>query len=394
MKDTMTSKERMLSAIQCKDIDYIPCCFMLFWNLSKRCKSEREFVERQLDLGLDAYVTVEPLKRSFHPDVSYREWVEEKDGIKYFFRRLETPKGPLTGIIRQREGWPSVGNVPLFDDLIVPRATEVLVKPEEDIEKLQYIFGTFRKEDIENLKESSINTKKIGEKYKLLQIGGFHYEYSYSFEGVKGADAMAWLSGFENIMVLSVTRPDLVKEYVNIIHEWNMKQIEILLEIANPDIIIRRGWYETTEFWTPKAYKNIIVPIIKKEAELVHQAGKRYGYIITSAFLPIIDDILESDIDVLIGLDPKEGKGTNIDIIKKKFLKYKKSIWGGVSGAITVETGTEKETEEAVIEAIEIIGKEGGFILSPVDNVSEDTKKTWDNTYRFIVTWKKYRNLF
>jgi hypothetical protein len=31
---------------------------------------------------------------------------------------------------------------------------------------------------------------------------------------------------------------------------------------------------------------------IKKEVELVHQAGKKFGLILTSAFLPILDDIL------------------------------------------------------------------------------------------------------
>ena len=79
--------------------------------------------------------------------------------------------------------------------------------------------------------------------------------------------------------------------------------------MANPPekrlLINRRGWYETTEFWTPKTYKEIIAPTIRKEAELVHQAGRKYGYIITSAFLPLLDDIVDTDIDVLIGLREK-----------------------------------------------------------------------------------------
>ncbi len=125
-----------------------------------------------------------------------------------------------------------------------------------------------------------------------------------------------------------------------IIHEWNLKQIEIYLDVTGAEVIIRRAWYETTEFWTPRAYRTIIAPTLKKEAELVHQAGKKYGYIITSAFMPILDDILDSGVDVLIGLDPKEGKGTNLQAVKDKFTAKKKCLWGGVSGAVTVETGT------------------------------------------------------
>ena len=124
---------------------------------------------------------------------------------------------------------------------------------------------------------------------------------------------------------------------------------------------------------------------------MVHQAGKKYGYIITSAFEPLLDDMLDANIDVLIGLDPKEGKGTDLCHVKDKFAKKKKAIWGGTSGAVTVETGTQQQTEEAVIQALRILGKGSGFILSPVDNVREDTAKAWKNTHTFIDTWKKHR---
>ena len=69
--------------------------------------------------------------------------------------------------------------------------------------------------------------------------------------GVMGCDAMAWLSGFETVMVLSLTRPDLIEEYAQIIHRWNLKQIEVYLDETEAELIVRRGWYETTEFWTP-----------------------------------------------------------------------------------------------------------------------------------------------
>jgi hypothetical protein len=65
-----------------------------------------------------------------------------------------------------------------------------------------------------------------------------------------------------------------------------------------------------------------------------------------------------------------------------------------VSGAITVEQGTESETEAAVIRAIEVLGKDGGFILSPVDNLREDTPNAWRNTAKLIKVWQKHRGSF
>lgn len=397
----MTSKERMLAALNHGRVDYVPCSFMMFSNLYERCKTEDEYIEEELKLGLDACVHVGHLNHRMHeegilhPDVKYNEWVDEVEGVKYFCRELDTPKGPLTARVRQHDGWPAEGDFPIMKDWIVPRAAEVLVKPEQDLEKIQYIFGPFKNDDIAQLKEEAMHMKKIADKYNLLQVGGFKGYVNPELQvdpGVMGCDAMAWLSGYVDIMILSLTKPDIIKEYANIIHRWNMKQIEIYLDVTDADLIIRRSWYETTEFWTPDAFRTIIFPTLKGEADLVHQAGKKYGYIITSAFLPILDDILDSGVDVLIGLDPKEGKGTDLHAVKKKFTEKKKTVWGGVSGAVTVETEGEKETEEAVILALEVLGKGGGFILSPVDNVREDTVGAWKNTQVFIDTWKKYRD--
>ena len=266
---------------------------------------------------------------------------------------------------------------------------------------MKYFFGPFKDDDIQVLRDQAAEAKKLADHHKLLQVGGWKAcieptmrpgTRKNSDGGVMGCDCMAWLSGYEDIMILSLTKPEIIKAYVNIIHEWNMRQLEIYLEVTDADVIMRRAWYETTEFWTPEAYSDIIAPTIKKEAELVHQAGRKYGYIITSAFLPILDSILETDMDILIGLDPKQGKGTELNIVKEKFISNKKALWGGVSGAVTVEFGTKKETEKAVINAIDTLGKSGGFILSPVDNVREDTENARKNTGVFIDTWKKYRS--
>jgi len=204
---------------------------------------------------------------------------------------------------------------------------------------------------------------------------------------------MAWLSGFETVMVLSLTRPDLIQEYAQIIHRWNLKQIEVYLQETEADLIVRRGWYETTEFWTPPVWRAVIAPTLRREVETVHQAGRKFGYIITSAFLPLLDDILAAGVDVLIGVDPEEGKGTALPAIKAKCAAAGRALWGGVSGAVTVEMGTEEETSAAVRRALEVLGAGGGFILSPVDNVREDTERSRRNTRALIEAWKKYRSL-
>ena len=64
-------------------------------------------------------------------------------------------------------------------------------------------------------------------------------------------------------------------------------------------------------------------------------------------------------------------------------------LWGGVSGAVTVEMGTEEEIRSAVREAIEMLGPDG-FILSPVDNITVDEPLTWGNLNIFIDEWRRH----
>jgi hypothetical protein len=364
---------------------------MLFFNLRRRCAGEEEFVDRQLGMGLDAYAHVGYLRPSLHPAASERTWTEHEGGETVFCRRIDTPQGPLTQRVTQADGWPTEERFWPFNDWVVPRSREFLVKPEQDLEKLPYLLGPFRDADIAALRESARAARRLADSRQVLLAGGWSSANALRMgdDGVMGADGMAWLSGFVEVMTLSLTEPAVIREYMRVIHEWNLRQLQVYLDVTDAELIIRRGWYETTEFWTPAAYRTIVAPTLRREVEMVHQAGRLFGLITTSAFLPIVDDILDTGIDVLIGLDPEEGKGTDVAAVKDRFRARRRAIWGGVSGAVTVEQGTEADTERAVCRALEILGEGGGFILSPVDNVREDTPRAWRNTERLIATWRR-----
>ncbi len=49
----MTSRERLLSAINLEKSDYVPCSHMLFDSLRRNSKNDLEFAEKQLEMGVD-----------------------------------------------------------------------------------------------------------------------------------------------------------------------------------------------------------------------------------------------------------------------------------------------------------------------------------------------------
>jgi hypothetical protein len=66
-------------------------------------------------------------------------------------------------------------------------------------------------------------------------------------------------------------------------------------------------------------------------------------------------------------------------------------LWGGVCGYLTVERGAPEEVREQVRRSLSILGRGGGFILSPVTNVREDNERVWRNLDAMIETWRSLR---
>ena len=101
----------------------------------------------------------------------------------------------------------------------------------------------------------------------------------------------------------------------------------------------------------------------------------------------VADLILEAGVDVIVGIDPSQGKGTTLEEVRDS-LGGKVGLWGGVSGPLVVEERSEEDVRVAVEQAISVLGGTGWFILSPVDNIRADTERSWRNVKVFIETWQ------
>ncbi len=128
-----------------------------------------------------------------------------------------------------------------------------------------------------------------------------------------------------------------------------------------------------------------MLPIVEQDVALAHHYGARFGYLITARCMPLLGMLAEAGVDALIGVDPREW-----DLAAtKQALGGKVCLWGGINGHLTVEQGSEDEVRAAVREALSVLGLGGGFILSPVDNVREDTPLARANVAALIDEWQK-----
>ncbi len=387
MSQSLSVRDRLLTALSCQQPDRVPCSFMIFHILRRQCSSEEQFAQRQLELGLDPFVHLGHLPMSFDPAVATELTITpDPDGDgNLLVKTYDTPAGQLKSIVRQTEDWEHGDSLPLLDDFVIPRSKKFPITGPADLPALRHVFGPFRHDDIIAYRRRARELVSFAKRNDLPTVAGWGRGGE---PGVMGMDAAMWLVGMENLMLLAHDQPQTVTELAEIIGQWNRRQIEIMLD-PQPDLLIRRAWYETTEFWTPAQYQQFIQPGLKAEAELVHQAPAKFGYIITSAMMPLIPHILAAGVDVIIGVDPVQGKGTDLPRLKQTTMG-KTALWGGVSGSMTVELGTAEQTSQAVRQAIDALAPGGGFILSPVDNVRDETPHAWPNVRALIDTCRAY----
>jgi len=382
----------MLKAINLEEVDHVPCALMSFTALRKRCGEDMyELVRAERSMGLDSMLFIPYTARKnrpespdlrglpvrFHPEVRIREWSSIlESGECLVHKEYQTPAGPLTTSVKISGDWPHGEHVPFLDDYQIPRSIKPLITKPEDLKALQFLLMPPTQEDIEAFRKEVEKAKAFVQQEHVLLAGGW---------GI-GADMVGWLFGLENLAFAQYDQPDFMNDLLEMIHVWNMKRMKVILD-GHIDLYIRRAWYEGCDFITPKFYRKAVLPRLAAEVDLAHEYGVKFGYIRTGGTKPLLDDYAHANVDVLLGIDPIQGSYTDLPLTKSK-LGETTCLWGGISSAITIETGTEVEVRSAVREAIKTLGPKN-FILSPVDNVTEDAPLTWDNLEIMIDEWKK-----
>jgi len=390
----LTSRERVLRALNREACDYVPCCFMSFTALRKRVNEDLyALVDAEQALGLDSTLFLPAASRAqrpehpdlrglpvrFGPQVQSGSWQEEvAGGAHLLHREFQTPDGALSTSIQLSDDWPYGREIPFLGDYCVPRALRQLVTEPADLPALAHLLAPPTQEDIAAFEQEAKRARAFASRRGVLLVGGW---------GV-GADMLDWLCGMNPLMIFMQTNPDFAAQLLEMVHLWNKRRMEVVLS-AGVDLYIRRAWYEGCDFIPRKFYREAVLPWLKAEVELAHQQGAKFGYICSSGLLPMLDYYLEAGVDVLIGLDPVQGTNSDLQQIKAK-VGDRMCLWGGVSGAITVEMGGEEEVREAVRQALRTLGPQG-FILSPVDNITLDAPKTWSNLEVFLDAWRAHR---
>jgi len=370
----------MMAAWRSQPVDHVPFG-VHFWPTPRHphaiWSTERErlafYRNREWDARLEVGTWISPL-----PDVQV-EVRYEGDGVEQVLhQRWQTPTGTLSERLRVTDDWPgqrdATNPVGLGDDFRTSRYLEFPFKAEEDLAVLPYLFPVNNPRDRERMVRQYQEARALADEFDVPLV---------AYHGT-GMDWLIWLYPPEEAVLRVVDEPQFVHGLLDQINAAHYAQLALLLELGI-DGVIRRGWYESADFWNPELFAEFARPWLEKEVALTHDAGAAYLYLMDTGIIPLLGELSAIPFDCLLGADPATS-GQDLGLIRRSLPG--KALWGGISGPLHLGLGTPAEVEQSVDAAFAACGTTG-LILGLAVGIRSNWP--WENVQAFDRAWRRLR---
>lgn len=391
----MTSRERVLAAMRRQPVDHLPLCvetlchgFVRF--VTERLPSPFERATYYTGLGLDAGISLDEAVclPDANPDIRVKSWKDQPPGEPHplMGQEYQTSKGTLRQVVVRTDDYESDyfsrgrETLDLFSDYHVPahRSRQYLVEKEADLAALSCLLRPVSGPGLKAYREKARQARAFCDQHQLTlavyQLGV--------------GDPIIWMSGVERTLQMAMEEKDLFRRYVQLVADWQRQVLEIALD-AGARHVVRRGLYESTDFWSPMLFEEFLFEPLRQETAIAHAAGATVDYVMLSGYMPLLDLVRNARVDMLSNLDPL-AHGTDMRAIRAA-VGDAVALCGGVNNYLVLEKGSETDVRRAVREAIAAFTPATGCILAPSDCILsyDDAAVAERNFHVMIDTWRE-----
>jgi len=350
------------------------------WTVADECKRAQTW----RDLGADDVLEVS-VPWSMAPGVTVTDAKETAgvfdDNCPVLVREYTTPAGVLRHAVRHTQekladGWVvQPDHVPLIEDMNIPRAVEHAVSTPEDIERLQYLYVA------PDDKACTWFHNRMAALKQVAEHDGFPVQAWAGF----GMDAVVWFAGTDGAILMAMDAPDAFADLMNLITDVDAARVRLAAQSDAVDMIVARGWYSSTDFWSPSLFDRYVFPYIERLARLAHEHGKLFAYTMTTGVEILGPRLVEAGVDVLYFVDPLQDT-ISLERAAELF-GDRLTLVGGIN-SLMLQCGNNDRIRDGVRQAISTLGRGAGrFVLHPVDALFPDTP--WQGVEHLIAAWKE-----
>jgi uroporphyrinogen decarboxylase len=185
--------------------------------------------------------------------------------------------------------------------------------------------------------------------------------------------------GMENVLIDMAVNEDFMFKMLDKILEYNLKLIDQLLKFDIDCVHINDDYGQQKGLiMGPALWRKYFKPGLKQMYDKIKSAGKYVYHHSCGDLVEIIPDFIELGVDIL---NPFQPESMDVFKVKEEYGKYI-TFHGGVSEQKTMALGTPDEVEKETYEKIIRLGKGGGYILGPSQEITRDVPI--ENVERFI----------
>jgi uroporphyrinogen-III decarboxylase len=201
-----------------------------------------------------------------------------------------------------------------------------------------------------------------------------------------GMDAAVWLAGAEGAVLMAMEAPEAFGQLLDAIFETDRARTEIAAAHRAVDMVCQRGWYSSTDFWSPRLFDRFVVPHVSELAAVAHRHGKKFAYVMTTGVERLGRRLADAGVDLLWFVDPVQDR---LPMEKARDLLADRMTLVGGTNALTLRSGDPKRIRDEVRRAIEVLGPTRRFILHPIDAIFPDTP--WPGVEAMIEAWNEFK---
>lgn len=351
--DKMSSRERVLAALNKQPVDRIPYC------------------ELNVDVGVGLQAAA-LMGKSSSLDVQklYSNITSPRD----YYGAYSQADHVVSGLL-QRDNITFMTSLGCFDSWF-----QYQLNPAQSHLGLSADGIIKTRDDIKNLKFLKIEDLIKDAKEFLKNKGDF----AACAELYLGIDPVWHSIGFEDFSVALIEDPEFVQEFMARVCGFYAEVAEELCKLdfdfiwAADDIA-----YHHATLFSPQAYRDVLLPYTKKVAEKI---TKPWIYHSDGNLMPIWDDLISQGMNAIHPLEPG-----SMDLEKLRD-NYKKKITfvGGVALTI-LEGGTVEETIEDTKHMIDLYKGKASYMLCTCNTVTSNVVP--ENLKAMLETLRKYGNM-
>jgi uroporphyrinogen decarboxylase len=179
------------------------------------------------------------------------------------------------------------------------------------------------------------------------------------------------LRGLERAYLDLIAHPELVhyclQRLFDFCHDDTLRIYEEIPGQVTMTFVSEDFGSQENLLFSPNTIREFFIPHMKRMIDLVHQGGAHVFFHSDGAIRPIIPDMIEAGIDILNPIQWRS-RGMDRERLKQDF-GDDVILHGGVDNQFTLAFGSVQDVREEVLYNIDVLGKNGGYILAPCHNI-------------------------